>query len=170
MTFPATPLRSEVVVVDTDVVSFLFKQDSRGVRYERHLLERILILSAQSRAELYAWPARRNWGLSRRQDLDLFLLTRFTVEYPDDRLCRIYGDLIAASQRIGRPLPSGDAWQAATAIRLQVPLVTHNASNYAGVPGLLLINEPDRMEEDRKRTPSANRECHHRRPGPDEYR
>ena len=143
MTSPTAPLLSEVVVVDTDVVSFLFKQDTRAVRYERHLLERILILSAQSRAELYAWPIRRSWGISRRQDLDLFLLTRFTVEYPDDRLCRIYGDLTANAQRIGRPLPSGDAWQAATAIRLQVPLVTHNASNYAGVPGLQLINEPE---------------------------
>ena len=35
------------------------------------------------------------------------------------------------------------AWVAATAIYLDLPLVTHNARHYAGVPGLEVITEPD---------------------------
>ncbi len=45
-----------IVVVDTDVVSFLFKKDTRAVRYEPHLLGKVRVLPAQARAEFYIWP------------------------------------------------------------------------------------------------------------------
>jgi predicted nucleic acid-binding protein len=139
LAFP--PLEPHIVVVDTDVASFLFKRDSRADRYAPHLVERILVLSAQSRAELYAWPHDRNWGVARRQELEQFILARFSVEYPDDRLCRLYGELVAAARQQGLPLPASDAWQAATALSLGVPLVTHNVRNYRGVAALQVITE-----------------------------
>lgn len=43
---------AHVVVVDTDVVSFLFKGDSRGDLYRPHLNGRLAIIAAQTRAEL----------------------------------------------------------------------------------------------------------------------
>lgn len=69
---PGVPT-SDVVVVDADIVSFLFKRDSRAARYEPHLLNRMLVLSTQAGAELYTWPAQHNWGPMRRQELYLYV-------------------------------------------------------------------------------------------------
>lgn len=40
-----------------------------------------------------------------------------------------------------RPILTGDAWVAATAITYGVPLVTNNPGDYAGVGGLTMISE-----------------------------
>lgn len=130
------------MVVDTDVVSFVFKQDSRAARYEIHLLGKELVLSAQTRAELFVWAEFRNWSSRRRRDLENFL-TRYVVEYPTEETCRLYGELVAKARKGGFSVPHTDAWQAATAISLGVPLVTHNARNYQGIPNLTLITEQD---------------------------
>ncbi len=75
------------VVLDTDVVSFLFKSDSRGHAYLRHLRD-------------------RQWLIS-------FVET-------------------------------ADAWIAATAVLHDAPLITHNGSDYSGVPGLKVMSEAPR--------------------------
>ena len=136
----AITVTSPEVVVDTDVVSFLFKEDSRGARYRPHLNGRLTIISAETLAELYHWPERSNWGQRRRGDLELFL-DGYHVQYPDRETCRLYAILTAAARRAGYVVPSMDAWQAATALRLGVPLVTHNARNYQGIPNLLVLTE-----------------------------
>ena len=43
----------------------------------------------------------------------------------------------------GRPVAAADAWVAATALLLDVPLVTHNGIHYAGIDGLRVISEVD---------------------------
>jgi predicted nucleic acid-binding protein len=83
----------------------------------------------------------RNWSANRRQALERFIHSRFNVEYPDDRLCRLYGELVADARKRGLSLPLTDTWQAATALALGTPLVTHNANNYRGVVNLQLITE-----------------------------
>jgi predicted nucleic acid-binding protein len=50
---------------------------------------------------------------------------------------------VAAVRRGGRQITANDAWIAATAIHLGVPLVTHNAGHYRGVPDLQVVTEPD---------------------------
>jgi predicted nucleic acid-binding protein len=71
------------VVVDTDVVSYLFKND------------------------------RRKWA-----------------------------EIMVAANRKGRPMEVADAWHAATALALGVPLMTHNAADYVGVNGLSILTAP----------------------------
>ncbi len=41
------------LVVDTDVISFLFKRDTRAKLYEPHLSGRQLVISFMTVAELY---------------------------------------------------------------------------------------------------------------------
>ncbi len=65
----------ETVLLDTDVVSFLLKGDSRAEAYVPHLQDRRLALSFMTVAELYQWAAVRNWGARRRQQLDQTLRT-----------------------------------------------------------------------------------------------
>ena len=42
-----------------------------------------------------------------------------------------------------RKVRSGDAWIAATALRLGCPLATHNGADFRGIPELQLIWLPD---------------------------
>jgi predicted nucleic acid-binding protein len=46
---------------------------------------------------------------------------------------------MVAAQAAGRRIEYADAWIAATALLYGVPLVSHNRSDYLGVPGLKLI-------------------------------
>jgi predicted nucleic acid-binding protein len=46
-------------------------------------------------------------------------------------------------RRGGWKIQSGDAWIAATALLYNLPLVTHNAADFADVSGLTVISEPD---------------------------
>jgi tRNA(fMet)-specific endonuclease VapC len=50
------------VLLDTNIVSYLFKRDTRAVLYAPHLLERELAVSMMAVAELFQWAAIRNWG------------------------------------------------------------------------------------------------------------
>jgi tRNA(fMet)-specific endonuclease VapC len=126
------------VVVDTDVISYLFRQHTLAERYVALLRDRIPILTAQTVAELYSWPERRNWGAERRRQLEEFI-QRYPVIYPNQEICRCWGEAVAGALRVGNPLPATDAWQAATALYLRVPLVTHNPGDYAGVARLDVV-------------------------------
>jgi tRNA(fMet)-specific endonuclease VapC len=58
----------DIVLVDTNVVSYLFKKDSRGLLYEPHLENRLLLIAAQTLAELEAMPLMNSWGSRRHQE------------------------------------------------------------------------------------------------------
>jgi hypothetical protein len=49
-------------VVDTDVVSYLFKGDSRADRYLPSLLNRELLISFMTEAELEQWTVLAGWS------------------------------------------------------------------------------------------------------------
>jgi predicted nucleic acid-binding protein len=53
------------VLVDTDVVSFLFKRDTRAPRYRAHLLGKTLYVSFMTVAELRRWARASKWGPAR---------------------------------------------------------------------------------------------------------
>lgn len=127
-------------LVDTSVFSLILKRDTRAAAYLPHLEGLIGVLSFVTLAELFRWPEERDWGPRRRTDLTL-LLEPYTVAYPDELLCRRWALLMAAMRRSGRPLPFGDSWIAATALHLDLPLVTHNLSDFEGVEGLVVISE-----------------------------
>jgi hypothetical protein len=49
-------------VIDTDVVSFLFKRDTRAELYRPHLVGRRIVVSFMTVAELEAWAADSKVG------------------------------------------------------------------------------------------------------------
>lgn len=53
-------------IVDTDVVSMLFKGDTRAVVFRRHITGRLLGISFMTLAELERWPLERAWGPARK--------------------------------------------------------------------------------------------------------
>lgn len=52
----------QTVVVDTDVVSYLFKQDTRAILYQPHLLQALPAISFMTLAEMERWALVKNWG------------------------------------------------------------------------------------------------------------
>jgi predicted nucleic acid-binding protein len=128
------------VVVDTDVVSFLFKRDSRAIMYLPHLAGKQRVVSFMTVAELDFWAMKFNWGPGRKAQL-AHHLQRF-VHYPYDRdLCFAWAEVTHQAHRAGRPIQCADAWVAATALSLGIPLITHNATDFVGLAGLSIITE-----------------------------
>ena len=130
------------VVVDTDVVSFLFKNHPIGKRYDPELAGRIPLISFMTVAELERWAIQRRWNAQRVQWLYLYL-QRFTVVPSSPDLCRQWAEAMVAAQAAGRRIESADGWIAATALLYDAPLITHNRSDYLGVPSLIVISHPE---------------------------
>ena len=134
------PFGHDIVVVDTDVVSFLFKGDTRGTLYEPHVDGSLGIIAAQTRAELERWALLRNWGSRRRSALRLFL-EKYVFAEVDEIMCLRWAEIQVNAHRMGRPISVADAWIAATAIAYAAPLVTNNPDDFSNVPGLTVITE-----------------------------
>lgn len=130
----------DAAVVDTDVVSFAFRLDSRTALYQRHLQGAVLVISFMTVAELDRWALARGWGQARRRDLQQHL-ARFVIRHSTRDLCHAWAYVIDECRRSGHVISVADAWHAATALLHDVPLVTHNRRDYAGVPGLTVISE-----------------------------
>src|SRR5215210_4743317 len=113
------------VVGDTDVVSFLFNRDpARAPRYAPLLHGLSLILPFAVVGEMLYGVEARHWGLARRQQLEQFIRA-YQIEYPNYAVCEIWAQVRAAAGSVGRPIERQDAWVAATALYLDLPLLTH---------------------------------------------
>jgi predicted nucleic acid-binding protein len=133
---PTTP-----AVVDTDVVSFLFKSHPLAPAYQTILAGRPLAVSLITLAEIEYGMEAKNWGANRR-DLMRRFLGRFTPLLPDAETARLWARIKSAREKKGRPITFADAWIAAAALQLNVPLATHNARDYAGIPNLVVLTAP----------------------------
>ena len=133
-------LTYDAVVADTDVVSFLFKGDTRATLYEHLLVGRVNIIAAQTRAELERWALLYNWGARRHSKLRLYL-EDYLFASVDEATCLRWAEIKVNGERRGRPISGADAWIAATALHYAVPLVTHNADDFKNVPGLTVLTE-----------------------------
>jgi tRNA(fMet)-specific endonuclease VapC len=125
-------------IVDTDVVSMLFKGDPRAQRYRTHIVGRLLGISFMTLAELERWTLERSWGSTRKAELAKHL-TNYTVLPAGRELCAKWAEVSWEARKKGRPIQTADAWIAATALHYQVPLITNNASDYTMISGLELL-------------------------------
>ncbi|MGA2272837.1 MAG: PIN domain-containing protein [Bryobacteraceae bacterium] len=123
------------IVLDTDVVSFLFKADSRAQLYLPHLDGRQWFISFMTEAELEQWALMANWSEKRVEWLRLFL-RRFAIVPSSHDLVQEWAEAMVAARRNGRRIETADAWIAATALLYDATLLTHNKADYLGVPGL----------------------------------
>jgi tRNA(fMet)-specific endonuclease VapC len=74
---------NEIVIVDTDVVSYLFKGDTRAEAYRQHLQGKTLAISFMTVAELYQWAYVRNWGSKKLARFEEKLRSYIIVPYLD---------------------------------------------------------------------------------------
>ena len=123
------------IVLDTDVVSFLFKGDSRAKTYLQQLQNRQWLISFMTEAELEQWALLANWSASRLEWLRLFLGRCVIVPSSHDLVLK-WAEIMVAARKSGRRIETADARIAATALLYDAALLTHNKSDYLGVPGL----------------------------------
>ncbi len=127
----------QLVLVDTNVVSFIFKQDTREALYKPHLSNKQACIAFMTVAETYRWAITAKWGQRRIDDLKQEL-SRYVVLPFDDETAWMWGQVRTLK---GIPVDSSDAWIAAIALRHKLPLVTHNRRHFEQIPGLVVISE-----------------------------
>lgn len=128
------------MVVDTDVLSFIFKQDSRGDLYLPHLNAKLTVISFMTLAETDRWALERSWGRTKKRQMEEFL-RQFIVSPFNRVLCLRWAEATHSARRNGRPIQTADGWVAATALLHGIPLVTHNSKHFLGVDGLQVVSE-----------------------------
>lgn len=123
------------VLLDTNVVSFVFKGDTRASDYAPLLRGNQLAISFMTVAELFEWAAVRRWGETRMAQFERALAAYLVVPV-DVELCRAWGMLRSRQRAAGKTIAAQDAWIAATALRHALPLVTHNPSDFRHIAGI----------------------------------
>jgi tRNA(fMet)-specific endonuclease VapC len=130
----------ELILFDTDVLSYLFKGDTRADAYQDILRDYLPSISFMTVAELELWALIHRWGNVRRLAMEEYLEGFLVVPY-DRFLCRAWATVCHQSRHQGRAMHPSDVWIAATALTLDVPLLTHNLKDFGHIDGLRLMAE-----------------------------
>lgn len=126
---------SSMILLDTNIVSFVFRRDTRATLFARTLAGQGHAIAFVTLGELYQWPIERNFSPERRVALEQ-LLRSFVVLPFDDALARRWAEMSVQLKRAGCGISGSDGWIAATALRYDLSLVTHNRAHFEGIPGL----------------------------------
>ncbi|MGK0617642.1 type II toxin-antitoxin system VapC family toxin [Meiothermus cerbereus] len=128
------------LLVDTNIISYAYNEHSLWSVYQPILEGQQLLVAAQSVAELRFGALFKNWGERKRRRLEV-LLSSFVVVHTDDEICTAWARVRSEALTKGRPIGAGDAWIAATARALDIPLVTHNRRDFDFLENITLISE-----------------------------
>jgi tRNA(fMet)-specific endonuclease VapC len=126
------------VVVDTDVVSLVFKADSRAEKYVSALTAPDLLVSFMTEAELERWVLQARWGPERIVRFRTYMKRFVSIPSSRDLIVK-WAEVMVLARSLGRRIEVADAWVAATALLYDAPLVTNNPGDYAGVAGIKLL-------------------------------
>ena len=140
VTLTAPPSVTARLVDDTDVASFIFKWHPEfAPRYVAIVRGSELVISFMTPAEMRQGALDAKWGPRKCDVLEAYLAD-FSVLHSDSLLCSTWAAVRNESAREGRPISSGDAWIAATALVLSVPLVTNNPKDFRHLSKLRLVS------------------------------
>jgi tRNA(fMet)-specific endonuclease VapC len=130
------------ILADTNIISYTMRGGRLAQLYEPHLRGKLVAISFISVGEFYYGAEKARWGNEKRLRLETTLRNFLVIPY-DHEIAKVYGRIMADSERSGHRMSLGDAWIAACAVRYELPLVTHNAKDFQGVAALQVISEPD---------------------------
>lgn len=130
-------MRKVELVADGDVVSYMFRRCPLGNAYSELIGSHGAGITLLAVAESRQGVVYDNWGTRRLAALDAFL-SRFFVLEASAEIANLCGGLLGRCMQIGVAISWPDAWAAATALWLDVPLVTHDR-DLERVPGLRVL-------------------------------
>ncbi|MBI3410648.1 MAG: PIN domain-containing protein [Planctomycetes bacterium] len=124
-------------LLDTNIVSYLFKGHSLAAAYRPHLAGHTMAVCFMTEAELFEGALRARWGSRRWARLEALLSTFLYIPSSPD-LSRGWAQV--RTERQTQPIGAADAWIAAAALVHGCELVTHNPSDFQGIAGLTVIS------------------------------
>ena len=127
------------VVVDTNVVSYIYRNDAIARPYLDILVGYRAVISFQTYEEILFGVLINNWGHRRKEEIVQYIDAAYHVVESTLDMIRICAELRAESRRRGRGLNHPDAWIAATAVLLNCPLLSHDR-DFGDLPGLEVIH------------------------------
>jgi predicted nucleic acid-binding protein len=127
----------QAAVVDTNVASFLWGGKAEAALYRDDLVDRRLLLSFQTVAEMRLGAELKSWGKKKRAELEAFLLRHGTI-FPDPETLVVWSRMQTEMRKNGKTISYPDSWIAAVAIASDLPLIAHDAV-FRFVPKLKLI-------------------------------
>jgi predicted nucleic acid-binding protein len=138
-----TDARAAGVVVDTMVMSWLLEpaRSPLAAPYEELMGGRAVVVAFQTVMELRFGALNAGWGDLRRRRLDREL-AKYSVMQADDEMATVCAALrnrcVQIGHALGAKVHDGDRWIASAAVRLRIPLVSHDGV-FVGTPGLELL-------------------------------
>ena len=137
------------LAVDANIISFMMsdRPDARNriARYRADLDGKVLGLPFQARAELEVGMAVQGWDPPRFHELvQQFIPIPYSNDIQEEYI-KIQTYFARERQRpdAARRQKAADAWIAAAALSLGVPIVTHNRADFEGIPGLEIVFHED---------------------------
>lgn len=130
----------DLIILDTNVISYIMKNDPLAASYLPHIEGQLAAVAFITVGELHFGAEKEKWGEKRRKNLEQRLQKFIVVNY-DNEVAHCYGRLYAERQKAGREILHNDAWIAACAVRHNIPLLTHNAKDFSGISSLKVITE-----------------------------
>lgn len=131
------PGDTAVLLVDTDVFSFLFQDRPQASEFRDLVTGAVLVLSFTTVAELFYGARKAGWGARRTGALEAGMRPYAILPYTR-RMSQLLGDLRADLEQRGAALETNDLWIAATALHYGIPLVTNNRDHFSRVRDLEL--------------------------------
>ena len=131
--------RDDSILVDTNVVSFMHRQDTRSRPYEQLVIASNPYFSVVSLGELLYGARRAGWSQARTTSL-MALIDKYAIVGVTEIVAEVWAQIRVQTESIGRSIPYSDSWIAATAIALDCPIVTHNPADFEAIDGLEVIS------------------------------
>ncbi len=129
-----------MIVLDTNVISYIFNGDYRAQHYLPRIRGLRTFLSFQTLEELWFGAYRKGWGARRKNELSQHI-EQYEIVWPNFEVVDICAQVRTERESIGHRLEIADAWIAATAIMLKCPLASHDR-DFSGISRLELIQLP----------------------------
>jgi predicted nucleic acid-binding protein len=131
----------DAFLVDTNIVSYLFKGHSLAEAYRPRLEQRTLCIAFITVAGLFCWAEVRHWGARRKQSLGDRIRRDYLILPQRLDIAEHYALIAGLRRSKGKPISVEDALIAASALAFGLPLATHNPKDFEGIPGLVILTE-----------------------------
>lgn len=141
MIVPISPqhVTNSRIIVDTDVFSYLLKDDTRGNFFKPFLLHKSVALSFVTVAELYYWAYKKSWGTNKVTELENKIKMYVVLPY-DYLLCQRWASVRDECESKGFTIHQHDCWIAAAALKYDCALATNNYDHFSHIDKLTLIS------------------------------
>lgn len=134
---PAALIKNRILV-DTDVVSYIFNKHTQAQFFQPYLSNKSLAVSFITVAQLFYGAYHANWGNNQLSKLENHLKNYVVLPYDYD-VCLKWATIRNDCEKMGHPIESADCWIAACALRYDCALATNNGKHFKDIKELSLI-------------------------------